>query len=328
MKRREFITVLGVATLAWPFARAQQSERVRRIGVLMDFAPDDAEAHARLAAFQQLLQKLGWVEGGNARIEYRWAGNDTDRLRKSAAELVALAPDVILANGTPSVAALRTATRSVPIVFVNVSDPIGAGFVASLARPSGNVTGFSLLNYGMSGKWLELLKEVAPRVTRAAVFRDFGSPSGMGQYGAIQAIAPSFSVELYPVDVHDPGDIDRTITEFARAGTSGLIVTASSQAVVHRDLLIALAARHRLPATYPSREWAKYGGFIAYGADRDDQYRLAAGYVDRILKGEKPSDLPVQQPAKFELVVNLKTAKSLGLTVPPALLARADEVLE
>jgi putative ABC transport system substrate-binding protein len=262
------------------------------------------------------------------RIDYRWGADDADRLRRYAAELVALAPDVILANATPSVAALQQATHTVPMVFVNVADPVGAGFVASLARPGRNVTGFLLFEYSISAKWLELLKEIAPGVTRVAVLRDPGNASGIGQFGAIQAVAPSFGVELHPVDVHDAGEIERAVAAFARGPNDGLIVTSSTLAVVHRDLIIALAARHRLPAVYSVRQFGAGGGLISYGTDPHDRFRQAAGYIDRILRGEKPGELPVQAPTKYELVINLKTAKALGLTVPPTLLARADELIE
>jgi putative ABC transport system substrate-binding protein len=329
MRRREFIRLLGGVAAAWPIAtRAEQADGARRIGVLMNLAVDHPEAQARRAAFQQALQQLGWVEGGNVRIDYRWAGNDTVRLRKFAAELVALAPDVILANATPSVAALQEATHTVPVVFVNVADPVGAGFVANLARPGRNVTGFLLFEYSISVKWLELLKEIAPSVTRVAVIRDPSSASGIGQFGAIQAVAPSFGVELHPVDVRDVGEIDRAVATFARGPHDGLIVTSSTLAVVHRDLIIALAARHRLPAVYSVSRFGADGGLLSYGTDPHDRFRQAAGYVDRILRGEKPADLPVQAPTKYELVINLKTAKALGLEIPPTLLARADEVIE
>lgn len=329
MRRRDFIAGVAGSATAWPLAaRAQHGGRVPRIGVLINLAEDNPEAISRRAAFQQALHQLGWTDGGNIRIDYRWATDDADRLGRNAMELVALAPDLILANGTSSVAALKRATRSVPIVFVRVADPIGAGFVASLARPGGNITGFSLFEYGMSGKWLELLKEISPNVSRAVVIRDSSSASGIGQYGAIQAVAPSFGVELRPVEAHDTGDIERVVAELAREPNCGMIVTSGTQSVVHRDFLISLAARHRLPAVYASRVFARSGALVAYGPDVFDQYRRAAGYVDRILKGENPADLPVQAPTKYELAINLKTAKALGLNVPPSLLARADEVIE
>jgi putative tryptophan/tyrosine transport system substrate-binding protein len=330
MRRRDFIKGVANSAAAWPLAaRAQQPNGVRRVGVLMNLAADDPESLARSTAFQQALQQLGWTAGGNVQIDYRWAGADVDRLRRYAAELVALAPDVILANGTPSVAALQAATRTVPIVFVNVADPVGAGFVHSLARPGGNVTGFLLFEYGMSAKWLELLKEIAPGVTRVGVIRDPSNASGIGQFAAIQAVAPSFGVELHPVDVRAAGEIERAVATFARGPNDGLIVTSSTLAVVHHDLIIALAARHRLPAVWGSLSRVEAsGGLISYGPDPHDRFRQAAGYVDRILKGEKPGDLPVQAPTKYELVINLKIAKALSLTIPPTLLAIADEVIE
>jgi putative tryptophan/tyrosine transport system substrate-binding protein len=328
MRRREFISLLGGAT-AWPLAaRAQQDGRMRRVGVLMHLAADDPEGQARIAAFTQGLQELRWTIGRNVRIDYRWAAGDAERGRKYAAELVALAPDVILAAGGAVVAPLLQATRTVPIVFAQTPDPVGAGFVASLARPGGNATGFTIFEFGMGGKWLELLKEIAPRVTRAAVLRDAALAAGTGQLGAIQSVAPSFGVELSPIDVRDAGEIERAVTAFARSPNDGLLVTGSALATVHRDLIVALAARHRLPAVYPARYFVTDGGLFSYGPDSMDPYRQVAGYVDRILKGEKPADLPVQTPTKYELVINLKTAKALGLTVPPTLLARADEVIE
>jgi putative ABC transport system substrate-binding protein len=329
VRRREFITLLGGAVAAWPLAaRAQQDGRMRRVGVLMHLAADDPEGQARIAAFTQGLQELRWTIGRNVRIDYRWAAGDAERGRKYAAELVALAPDVILAAGGAVVAPLLQATRAVPIVFAQTPDPVGAGFVASLARPGGNATGFTIFEFGMGGKWLELLKEIAPRVTRAAVLRDAALAAGTGQLGAIQSVAPSFGVELSPIDVRDAGEIERAVTAFARSPNDGLLVTGSALATVHRDLIVALAARHRLPAVYPARYFVTDGGLFSYGPDSMDPYRQVAGYVDRILKGEKPADLPVQTPTKYELVINLKTAKALGLTVPPTLLARADEVIE
>jgi putative ABC transport system substrate-binding protein len=301
---------------------------MRRIGVLMNLAADHPEAQARRAQFQQALQQLGWIDGANVRIDYRWAAEDVGRLRRYAAELVALAPDAILANATPSVAALQQTTRTVPIVFVNVTDPVGAGFVASLARPGRNVTGFLLFEYGIGAKWLELLKEIAPAVTRVGVIRDASNAGGIGQFGAIQAVAPSFGVELHPIDVQDAGEIERAVADFARGPNSGLIVTSSTLALVHRELIIGLAARHRLPSVYNVREFGAPGGLISYGPDLQERLRQAASYIDRILKGEKPADLPVQAPTKYELVINLKTAKALGLAIPPAVLARADEVIE
>jgi len=329
MKRRDFITLLGGAAAAWPLAaRAQQRERMRRIGVLMSLAADDQEGQARLTAFVQGLQELGWTDGRNVQIDYRWPAGDAERIRRYAAELAALAPDIILAGGGAVVPSLLQATRAIPIVFTQTPDPVGAGFVESLARPGGNVTGFMLYEYGIGAKWLELLKEIAPHVTRAAVIRDAAIASGIGQWGAIQTAAPSFGVELRPVDVRDASEIERAIAAFARSPNGGLIVAASTLAVVHRDLIVTLAARHKLPAVYPSRFFVRSGGLIFYGPDSVEPHRRAAGYVDRILKGEKPADLPVQAPTKYELVINLKTAKALGLEVPPTLLARADEVIE
>jgi ABC-type uncharacterized transport system substrate-binding protein len=293
----------------------------------MYWTADDAEGQARLSAFAQALNQLGWSDGRNLRIDIRWA--TAADIRRHAAELVALAPDVLVAGtGTATTAPLLEATRTVPIVFVVVIDPVGAGFVASLARPGGNATGFTIYEYSMSGKWLELLKEIAPGVTRAAVLRDPAVASGIGQFGAVQIVAPSLGMELTPVDVRDAGEIERAVTAFARGSNGGLIVTGSALAVVHRELIATLAARHRLPAVYSDRSSIVAGGLIAYGPDRIDQFRRAAGYVDRILKGEKPADLPVQAPTKYELVINLKTAKALGLEIPPTVLARADEVIE
>jgi ABC-type uncharacterized transport system substrate-binding protein len=329
MKRREFILALGGAAAAWaPAARAQLGERMRRVGVLMYLgAGGDAEGQARLGAFAQALQQLGWDEGRNLRIDTRWA--TADDIRRHTAELVGLAPEVILAaTGTATVAPLLEATRTVPIVFVLVIDPVGAGFVASLARPGGNATGFTIYEYGMGGKWLELLKEIAPRVTRAAVLRDPAIASGIGQFATVQAVAPSLGVEVTPVDVRDPAEIERAVTAFANGSNGGLIVTASGPATVHRQLIAALAARHKLPAVFSSRPYVTAGGLISYGPDLVNQFRLAAGYVDRILKGAKPADLPVQAPTKYELVINLKTAKALGLDLPASVLARADELIE
>ena len=316
MRRREFIALVGGA-IAWPLAAsAQQPERVRRIGVLTSISADDPESQARLTAFVHGLQQLGWTVGQNVRIDYRWGGSNADDTRKYAAELVALDPDVILAQSSASVAPLLLATRTIPVVFTTVADPVGAGFVESLARPGGNATGFTNFEYSIAGKWLELLKEIAPGVMRVAVFRESTIAAGAGQFGAIQAQAQSLGVELRPVDVRDAGEIERAITAFARGSNGGLIVTGSPAAVVHRGLIVALAARHRLPAVYNTRFYATGGGLISYGPDFVDQFRRAAGYIDRILKGEKPADLPVQAPTKYELVVNLKTAKALGLTVP------------
>jgi putative ABC transport system substrate-binding protein len=328
MKRREFILALGGAA-AWPLvARAQQGERVRRVGVLGNVAADDPEAQARNAAFLQSLQELGWTVGPNVRIEYRCAGGDADRLRRYAAELVAFAPDVVLASGTSTVGPLMGATGTLPIVFAGVADPVGAGFVDNLAHPGGNVTGFISFEYGLSGKWLELLKEIAPGVTQVAVLRDSAISGGTGQFGAIQSVAPSLGVEAIPVNVRDAGEIERAVAAFARGSNGGLIVTASGLAIVHRELIVTLAARHKLPAVYYYRFFVTDGGLVSYGPDPHDQYRRAAGYVDRILKGEKPGDLPVQAPTKLELVINLKTAKALGLDVPATVLGRADEVIE
>jgi len=324
--RRKFLATLG-ATAAWPLA-AHGQQGVRRIGVLMNLASDDGEGQARLAAFHQGLQQLGWTVGRNVQIDYRWGAGNADYIRKFAAELVALAPDVILSAGSPSVAALQQATRTVPVVFVTVVDPVSSGFVDSLARPGGNITGFTLYEYSISGKWLALLKEIAPGMTRAAVIRDPALTAGGGQLGVIQAVAPSVGAEVTPVNVRDAGEIERAITAFARFPNGGLIVTASTLAGVHRDLIIALAARHKLPAVYPVPYFARSGGLMSYGPDSVDQYRRAASYVDRVLKGEKPADLPVQAPTKYELVINLKTAKTLGVEMPTTLLARADEVIE
>ena len=330
MRRREFITLLGGAAVAWPLAaRAQQADRMPRVGVLVSRIADDPEEQARLAAFVQGLQELGWTEGRNVRIDYRWAAADADRSRTYAAELVALAPDVIVAAGSQSVAALEQTTRTVPIVFASVVDPVGAGYVTRLARPGGNATGFTAFEYSLSGKWLELLKEIAPNLTRIAILRDPALAAGIGQFAVIQAMAPaSFGVELSPIDVRDAGEMERDVAAFARETKGGLIVTASSAALIHRELIIMLAARHRLPAVYPFRNFVTSGGLISYGPDPTDQFRRAAGYVDRILKGEKAADLPVQAPTEYELAINLKTAKALGLTVPPLLLARADQVIE
>jgi putative ABC transport system substrate-binding protein len=329
MKRREFITLLGGAALAWPLAaRAQQTERVRRIGVLMNTSADDPEGQARIAAFHQGLQEWGWTLGRNARIDVRWGAVDADNSRRYTAELVALAPDVILASASAAMGALQQTTRTVPAVFVSIIDPVGAGFVESLARPGGNATGFALFEYTLSGKWLELLKEIAPGVTRAAVLRDPAVGSGTGPYAIIQAVAQSLKVELRPMDVRDPGEIERAVVAFAQVPKGGLIIVGAPSAIVHRNLIITLAARHQLPAVYPIPYFARSGGLISYGPDSIDPYRRAAAYVDRILKGEKPADLPVQAPTKYELVINLTTAKALGLDVPATLLARADEVIE
>ena len=328
MRRREFMVLLGGAAVASPLAaQAQQGERVRRIGILLPGAADDAEFQTRVAAFHQALALLGWSIGRNVRIDIRWAGTNAAEIRRHAAELAALAPDVILAHGESTVAPLLHATRSVPIVFPIVADPVAAGFVDSLARPGGNATGFMVFEYSLSGKWLALLKEIAPGVTSVAILRDPSTPTGPAQFGIIQGMAPSVGVEVLPVNVRDAGEIERAIAAFARAPNGGLIVTPGSSAQRHRELIITLAARHKLPTVYHNRYFVADGGLVSYGADFIDQYRLAAGYVDRILKGEKPGDLPVQAPTKYELAINLKTAKALGIEVPSTLLARADEVI-
>jgi putative ABC transport system substrate-binding protein len=328
MRRREFITLLGGAAAAWQLAaRAQQLGR-RRLGVLMATAIDDPESRKRLFALLQGLQQLGWVEDRNLRIDIRWAAGNTDDTRKYAAELTALAPDIILAAGSLALGPLLQATRTIPIVFTHVPDPVGAGFVESMARPGGNATGFTPFDYGLSVKWLELLKEIAPRVTRVGVIRDPNFTAGIGQWGAIQGAAPAARVEAVPINVREVAEIERAVTALARQGNAGLIVTASGGAVVHRESIIAFAARHKLPAVFWQRFFVADGGLISYGDDVTEHYRLAAGYVDRILKGEKPGDLPVQLSTKLELVINLKTAKALNLDVPPSLLARADEVVE
>jgi putative tryptophan/tyrosine transport system substrate-binding protein len=329
MRRRAFLTLLGGAAAAWPLAvRAQQPDRMRRIGVLMNSAADDPESQVRLVAFVQELQRLGWITDRNVQIDARWSAADVSTLARHAAELAALAPDAILAGVGGTVAPLLEATRAVPIVFAQAIDPVGTGFVASLARPGGNVTGFTQFEYSLAGKWPELLKEVAPRVGRAAILREPSTPAGIGQWAVIQAAAQSFGMELSPVAVREAGEIERGVSEFARGSNVGLIVVVGASASNHRQLIIAQAARHRLPAVYSSRHFVVGGGLISYGPDVVGQYRRAAGYVDRILKGEKPAELPVQAPTKYELVINLKTAKALGLDVPPTLLARADEVIE
>jgi len=326
MRRREFITLVGGATLTWPVAaRAQQPERMRRIGVLMPFPKDNAEGRARIAAFLQELRQLGWIDGRNVKIEYRFDAGD---LRKAATELLTLSPEVILASATPATAALQQATRTVPIVFAQVADPISAGFVASLAKPGANITGFTNFDYTMGAKWLELLKEIAPNVTRVGVIRDPTVTASIGQLAAINSVAPSFGVEVSPLGGVDAGDIERTVTEFARGPNGGLIVSATTLSANNRGLIISLAAQHRLPAIYPFPFFVADGGLICYGPDSIEPHRHAAHYVDRILKGEKPSDLPVQTPTKFELVINLKTAKALGLTIPNSVLSRANQILE
>jgi putative ABC transport system substrate-binding protein len=328
MRRREAITLLGGAA-AWPFAaRAQQPERMRRIGILMLFAEDDPAAKTRIAAFIEGLQQLGWTVGRNVEIDIRWGAADAVRSRRYAAELVAFSPDVVLAGASEATAALREVTRTVPIVFVGVTDPVGAGYVASLARPGGNATGLAYVEYGMGGKWLELLKEIAPRVTRVAVLRDPTLPAGIGLLGAIQSAAPSFGVETSPVDVRDASEIERVIVDFARKPNGGIIVATSPAALVNRKLIINVAANHRLPAMYFLKEFVEDGGLISYGPDPVAQYKQAASYIDRIFNGEKPADLPVQAPTKFELAINLKAANALGLNITTSLLARADEVIE
>jgi len=329
VRRRAFIAGFGSLALCPLGARAQQPERIRRIGVLQIRAADDPDGMAETAAFLQGLAQLGWTDGGNVRIEYRHGLGNPDNVRKYSAELVALRPDVILSiGGASQVGPLLQATRTVPIVFTYAADPVGAGFVDSLARPGGKATGFLSSEYSIAGKWLELLKQIAPGVTRVAVLRDPANPSGTGQFGAIQAMAPSLRVEVNPVDTRDAGDIERAVAALARARNGGLIVTGAVGAQLHRDLINTLAARHKLPAVYFDRNFVAAGGLISYGPDVIDQFRKAAGYVDRILKGEKPADLPVQQPTKFELVINLKTARALGLGIPETLLAIADKVIE
>jgi putative ABC transport system substrate-binding protein len=329
VKRREFITLLSGTAAAWPLAaRAQQGERMRRIGVLSARSADDPEWQARMAAFHRGLRELGWIVGSTIRIEHRVGFGDREFLRRRAAELLALAPDAIVVNGNSPLTPLLRATREVPVVFVNVSDPVGSGFVASLARPGGNATGFTLFEFGMSGKWLELLKQVAPGLKRAAVLRDVATPSGIAQFAVLSAAAHSLGVVVSPLDEREPGGIERGVAALASRPDAGLVLATGAVGLRHRELIIALAARHRLPAIYPYRIFPTDGGLMSYGIDTIEGFRHAAGYVDRILKGEKPADLPVQQPTKFDLVINLKTAKALGLTVPPALLATADDVIE
>jgi putative ABC transport system substrate-binding protein len=328
MRRRDFISLFGIGAVTWPLA-ARAQERVRRVGVLQGGGDmDDPRLQSYGAAFVQALQQLGWTDGRNVEIDYRWPAGDPDKARKYAAELVALAPDVILAVNTTNLSPLLQATRDVPIVFAGIVDPVGAGYVNSLSRPGRNATGFMLFDYDLSAKWLELLKEIAPGVTRAAVLRDATLPSGIGQFAVIQYVAPSVRVEVSAVDVREVSAIEPALAAFARSGNGGLIVSGSPLSVVHRERIVALAARHKLPTVYFSRAFVTDGGLISYGPDVVDQYRRAAGYVDRILKGEKPADLPVQAPTKYELVINPKTAKALGLTIPPSVLARADEVIE
>jgi putative ABC transport system substrate-binding protein len=328
MKRRKFISLLGGAA-TWPLAaRAQQRERMRHIGVLMPYTATDPQMQIRNAAFLQGLQQLGWTVGQNVQIDYRWSAGNIDDTRKYAVELVALSPDVIFAPGTASLGPLLQATRSIPIVFALVTDPVGSGFVNSLARPGGNVTGLTTYDYGIGAKWLEVLKEIAPSATRAAVIRDPTIAAGLGLWAAIQSMSPSVAIEVSPINMTNAGEIERAVAAFARDPNGGLIVTGSALTILHRDLIIALAARHKLPAVYYNRYIVAAGGLISYGVDNVDQFRRAAGYVDRILKGEKPADLPVQASTKYELVVNLKTARALGLEIPSSLLARADEVIE
>jgi putative ABC transport system substrate-binding protein len=328
MRRRKFITLLGGAAASWPIAaRAQQREQMKRIGILLPAAANDAEFQTWVGVFLQALAQLGWTIGNNVRIDVRWATANAADIRRHAAELAALAPDVILASGSSTVGPMLQATRTVPVVFPTVVDPVGAGFVDSLARPGGNATGFLLYEYSLGGKWLELLKQIAPDVTRVAVLRD-AATSGTGQFGAIQAVAPSLKIEVSPVNLRDASEIEAAVETFARAPNGGLILTGSGMSILHHDLIITLAARHKLPAVYYERFFVAAGGLISYGPDRTDQFRKAAGYVDRILRGEKPADLPVQAPTKFQLVINLKTARALGLAIPSGVLARADEVIE
>jgi putative ABC transport system substrate-binding protein len=327
--RRNFIAAVGGLALAWPLAaHAQQPSGMRRIGVTTSLSEGDPEDQARNAAFLEELQKLGWTVGRNLQIDYRWGAGDTSRNRKNAAELVALAPDAILVTGNPTLEPLLQATRTVPIVFVQAADPVGAGLVQSLARPGGNATGFTTSDPGTGGKWLELLKEILPNLTRVAVLRDAATTAGIGQFAAIQAMAPTFGVDLHPVGLSDAAEIERSLDAFAGQPNSGLIVTESGPSIVHREQIIALAARYRLPAIYSVRIFVTEGGLISYGHDSIEPYRGAAGYIDRILKGAKPTDLPVQAPTKYQLVINLKTAKTLGLTIPQSLLATADTVIQ
>jgi ABC-type uncharacterized transport system substrate-binding protein len=329
VRRREFITLLGGAALAWPLAEhAQQRERMRRIGVLLPATADDPQRQVWFGAFLQGLAQSDWIIDRNVQIDTRWATANVDAVRRHAAELAALAPDVILASGASTVGPLLQATRTVPIVFAAVADPVGAGFVNSLARPGGNATGFMAFEYSISGKWLELLKQIAPSVTRVAVLRDSSITSGIGQFGVIQAMAPLLMVEVSHVNVHDATEIERSLMSFARFSNGGAIITAGGLPYIHLNLIVKLAAQHSLPAVYFERAFVAAGGLISYGPDLVDQFRRAAGYVDRILKGEKPADLPVQAPTKYELVINLKTAKALGLEIPSSVLARADEVIE
>jgi putative ABC transport system substrate-binding protein len=329
MRRREFITLVGGAAAALPLAaRAQQAERLRRVGVFMDLAENDAEGQARVAAFRKGLQDLGWTEGKNIRFEYRWTAGDPVLMRRYAAEMVGLAPEVVMNGGLPTLVAMQQETRTIPIVFAQVLDPVGAGFVESLARPGGNITGFVSFEYSMAGKWLDTLTHMAPRMTRIAAVRDLASPSEMGMLGAIQAVMPTFTMPFVVVGGRDAGEFERAIETFARDPNGGLIILPSPNTLVQRRVIMAMAARHRLPAIYPYGFFAREGGLVSYGIVPSDNFRRAAGYVDRILKGGKPGELPIQVPTKFELVINLKTAKELGLEVPPTLLGRADEVIE
>jgi putative ABC transport system substrate-binding protein len=329
MRRRDFVKAIASSSVAWPLAaRAQQTDQVRRVGVLLNVAPEHPEGQPFVAAFRQALQRLGWIEGRNIRIDIRWGENDVERDRRYAADLVALTPDVVLAAGTLSVTALQRVSRTLPIVFVDVSDPVGAGLVERMDRPGGSTTGFMIFEYSLSAKWIELLKQVAPNVRRAAVIRNAANPAGIAQFGAIRTTASSLGVDVSPIDIRDAGDIEHAIAELARSPNAGLIVTSSAAVSAHIDQIITLAGRYKLPAVYSDRFVAVSGGLISYGPERIDQFRHAADYIDRILKGEKPADLPVQAPTKFELVINLKTAKAIGLSVPASLLASADEVIE
>ena len=329
LRRRQFIALLASAAAKWPVAaRAQQTERVRRVGVLMSVAADGPDGQPRLTAFLKRLQELGWTDGQNVRIDVRWGAGEAERTREYVAELVAIGPDVILASGDHPVVALQQATSTVPIIFAMVADPVGAGFVESLAHPGRNTTGFTLYEYSTTAKWPELLKEIAPGVKRVAVIREAGTAAGTGQFTGVQAGVPGLGLELSPIGVRDVGEMERAVAAFSRSPNGGMIVTGSAQAAVHRDLIVTLAARHKLPAVYVARFFVTAGGLISYGPDFLDEHRRAAGYVDRILKGEKAADLPVQAPTKYELVINLRTAKALGLEVPLSLLARADEVIE
>jgi putative tryptophan/tyrosine transport system substrate-binding protein len=327
MRRREFITFVGSAAVVWPLAaRAQQAEQVRRVAILMNV--DSAEQRENHAVFVQVLQQLGWIDGRTVRIDTRWANGQASEIRKHATEIVALAPDLIVATGNAGMVPLLQVTRTIPIVFANVADPVGAGIVETMARPGGNATGFVQFEYSLSGKWLELLKQIAPSVTRVAVLRDPDIPSGIGQFAIIQSVAPPLGVEVSSINIREAGEIQRAVAAFARSPNGGLIITPSALAVAHREIIVSLAAQYRLPAVYYRRWFVDQGGLISYGYDALQQYRNAAGYVDRVLKGAKPADLPVQVPTKYDMVINLKTAKALGLTMPPSLLTSADEVIE